>query len=412
MQHELVDHAFTKGPVLEMSTMLLGHEVLGAELPGVPYGHLFRAELRSWLTDNAPGVPEPLDQDARFDHRKTWHQRMAADGWVGLHWPEDKGGRGADPLTQFMYYEEMALARVPEPVNTPGLILLGPTLMACGSTELQERFLPGILGGTEMWCQGFSEPNSGSDLASLRTKARLDGDAWIVDGQKIWTTFGQYADFCFVLARTQPHSSRHRGITLLVCPIDQPGVTVRPIRQISGDDEFCEVFFDGARVPAGWVVGEVDNGWNAAMTMFKFERGDQGYTDHARMLVHLNDIVRTTLESEQAGIISSARASAAKDQQRRLWVRCQELRQLNYRGAILATQGEELGAIGSMTNLVWGELEKDLGSAHAAASGELGTVLGRADTHDRVHSRAASIFSGTSEIQRNIISERLLGLPR
>ena len=394
-----------------MTATLMEHGVLGPELPCVPYDHPFRAELRAWLEEHPP-APEPLEQDERFEYRRAWHRQMAADGWVGLHWPVQYGGRGADPLTQFMYYEELALARAPEPVNTPGLILLGPTLMAHGSEELKERFLPGILSGDEMWCQGFSEPDSGSDLASLRTRAELAGDEWVINGQKVWTTFGQYADYCFVLCRSQAGSERHRGLTLLICPVNQPGVTIRPIRQISGDEEFCEVFFENARGPHSWVVGEIDRGWEAAMTLFQFERGDQGYTDHARMLVNLVGCERVLNESQARGIVSPERATNARARHRELWVRCQGLRQLNYRGAVLAANGKELGAVGSMTNLVWGELEKQLGTAYAEASGFASLVLGRRDTHARLASRAASIYSGTSEIQRNIIAERLLGLPR
>jgi alkylation response protein AidB-like acyl-CoA dehydrogenase len=394
-----------------MSASLPGHDVLGPGLPFTPYDHPFREELRSWLERHQPG-PEPLAQDERFAYRRAWHRELAADRWVGLHWPVEYGGRGADPITQFMYYEELALAGAPEPVNTPGLILLGPTLMAHGSDELKRRFLPGILSADQMWCQGFSEPDSGSDLASLRTRGRIDGDEWVIDGQKTWTTFGQYADFCFVLCRTEPGSERHRGLTLLICPIDQPGVTVRPIPQISGDEEFCEVFFADARAPRDWVVGEPGRGWEAAMTLFQFERGDQGYTDHARMLVHLAQADEALEQSKAAGVISSERAAHSRAVHRELWVRCQGLRQLNYRAALLASERKELGAVGSITNLVWGELEKDLGSAFAEASGSRSLVVPRHDAHGRLHSRAASIYSGTSEIQRNIISERLLGLPR
>lgn len=390
---------------------MMNHRLLGPELPSAPYDHPFRRELRTWLKKHPPGV-EPLNQAAKFEHRRGWHRELAADGWVGLHWPVEHGGRGTDPITQFMYYEELALAGAPEPVNTPGLILLGPTLMAHGSESLKSRFLPGILSGDEMWCQGFSEPNSGSDLASLRTRAELVGDDWVVNGQKIWTTFGQYADYCFVLCRSEAGSERHRGLSLLICPIDQPGVTVRPIKQISGDDEFCEVFFDNARVPREWIVGEIDQGWAAVMTLFQFERGDQGYTDHARMLVRLAESERTLEASVASGLVSTSRAAAARARHSDLWVRCQGLRQLNYRGAALASQGRELGAFGSMTNLVWGELEKELGTALAEASGARSLLLGRPDTQGRLSSRAASIYSGTSEIQRNIIAERLLGLPR
>jgi alkylation response protein AidB-like acyl-CoA dehydrogenase len=390
---------------------LLEHDVLGPQLPAVPYDHPFRAELRGWLEQHRLG-PEPLEQDARIAHRRAWHRELAADGWVGLHWPVEHGGRGADALTQFMYYEELALAGAPEPANTPGLILLGPTLMVHGTEELKKRFLPGILAGEEAWCQGFSEPDAGSDLAAVRTRAELVGDEWVVNGQKIWTTFGQYADLVFVLCRTTPGSERHHGLTLLIVPADQPGVTVRAIKQISGDEEFCEVFLDDARAPRDWVVGKVGQGWAAAMTLFQFERGDQGYTDHARMLVRLRGVEHRLAESEEAGLVSPDRAAVARARHRDLWVRIQGLRLLNYRGAVLATSGEELGPVGSMTNLVWGELEKELGAAAAEAVGAHGLRVGRHDTHERLHTRAASIYSGTSEIQRNIIAERLLGLPR
>jgi len=395
-----------------MSTTLLEHEVLGPELAQTPYTHPFRAEFRAWLQQHATGLDEPLEQDLRIEFRRAWHRTMANDGWTGLHWPVEHGGRGVDPQVQFMYYEELALARAPEPANTPGLILLGPTLMAHGSDELKRRFLPGILSGDQMWCQGFSEPNSGSDLASLRTRAELVDDEWVITGQKIWTTFGQYADFCFVLARTEPGSQRHHGLSMLICPLDQPNVMVRAIKQISGDDEFCEVFFENARAPRDWIVGEVGQGWDVAMTLFQFERGDQGYTDHARLLVRLLDTEQALGKSERASVLSPHRARAAREQLSRLWLRCQELRLLNHRGALLASAGQSLGAVGSITNLVWGELEKDLGSAQAEVAGAHSLVLGRHDTHHRLASRAASIYSGTSEIQRNIISERLLGLPR
>jgi alkylation response protein AidB-like acyl-CoA dehydrogenase len=387
-------------------------EILGPELPSVSYEDDFRRELRAWLADNPAPAGEPDDEGERFDQRRAWQGQMASDGWVGLHWPVEHGGRGAGPLTQFMYYEELALAGVPEPANTAGLILLGPTLMALGSPELQRRFLPSILSGAELWCQGFSEPDAGSDLASMRTSAHLDDDEWVIAGQKTWTTMGHYADYCFVLCRTDPESERHRGLTMLICPTDQPGVEIRPIRQISGDHEFSEVWFDQAKAPAGWIVGEVGQGWAAAMTLFQFERGDQGYTDHGRMLVRLDEAQHALALSLAAGRVSRERASAVKEELESLWVRCQGLRLLNYRGALLSEAGEGLGAIGSLTNLVWGELEKDLAEACAEVCGVSGVLLANPESRRRLAGRAASIYSGTSEIQRNIIAERLLGMPR
>jgi alkylation response protein AidB-like acyl-CoA dehydrogenase len=396
------------------SRTILDRSVLGPDLPQVPFDHPFRVQFSDWLREHGPAGEEPLDQRRRFAYRRAWQRALAEGGWAGIAWPTEYGGHGATPLTQFMQYEEFALAGVPEPANTPGIILLGPTLMVHGSEELKQRFLPKILAGDEIWAQGFSEPDSGSDLASLRTRATLDGDQWRINGQKIWTTFAQYADFCFVLARTDPGSERHRGLTLLICQTRQPGVTVRPIKQISGDEEFCEVFFDDAHAPAAWTVGGVGGGWQTAMTLFQFERSDQGYTDHGRLLVRLEHarrrlrgIIEVHPERLSAFELASFRARFAE-----LWIRCQELRLLNLRMAVIAESGESVSSAGSVTNLVWGELEKDVAQFDADIAGGDGITRGTAAAHHQLASRAASIYSGTSEIQRNIVAERLLGLPR
>ncbi|MEU7810866.1 acyl-CoA dehydrogenase family protein [Pseudonocardia sp. NPDC049154] len=383
--------------------------VLGPDHPAVPFAHPFRAEFAEWLVRNLPTETEPHDEDARFARRRAWQATMNAGGWAGLAWPHEYGGRAEGPLAQLMAYEELALHRAPEPANTPGMILLGPTLMLLGTEELKQRFLPRILTGEDLFCQGFSEPDSGSDLASLRTRARRAGDDWVLDGQKIWTTFADRAGYCFVLARSEPSSQRHRGLTLLICPMDQPGVTVRPIRQISGDSEFAEVFFDGARCPAGWTVGEPGQGWAAAMTLFQFERGDPGYTDHARLLVELTD-ARDLVHAADDAVSHAARADLGR-RATDLWRRCQELRALNIRLALVAETGGQIAEAGSVTNLVWGELAKDVadlvGDAVEAAGAEP-----TASVHHRLASRAKSIYSGTTEIQRTVIAERLLGLPR
>jgi alkylation response protein AidB-like acyl-CoA dehydrogenase len=281
-----------------------------------------------------------------------------------------------------------------------------------GSDELKARFLPAILSAEEIFCQGFSEPNSGSDLASLRTRARLEGDEWVIDGQKIWTTWAQYADYCFVLCRSDPASERHRGMTLLVCPMDQPGVTVRPITQISGDPEFAEVFFDGARAPASYAVGGVDDGWSTAMILFGFERADQGFTDHSRMLVELYDIAAELRAAAEARRLSTHAIAKARLRLAELWIRCQQLRRLNLRTAVRGEAGEAIGMGGSIVNLFWGELERDIGELGADVHGVRGLLAGTAPAHRLLASRGGTIHSGTSEIQRNIIAERLLGLPR
>ncbi|MCW3019232.1 MAG: acyl-CoA dehydrogenase [Solirubrobacterales bacterium] len=397
---------------MSASTSALASRVLGPEISLVPEDHPFRQEFRGWLAAHASGAPEPLDQDERFALRRAWQRTLFDGGWAGPAWPEEVGGRGAGPLHQFMYYEELALARAPEAVNTPGIALLGPTLMVLGSDELKARFLPAILSGEEIYCQGFSEPNAGSDLASLRTRARLDGQEWVIDGQKIWTTWAQYSDFCFVLCRTEADSERHRGLTLLICPLDQPGVSVRPITQISGDPEFAEVFFDGARAPAEYAVGAIGDGWATAMILFQFERADQCFTDHARMLVRLADIAGELRTAAREKLLPEHAVAQARLRLAELWIRCQQLRRLNLRVAVRGEAGEAIGMGGSIVNLFWGELERDIGELGAFVDGVRGLLLGTETSHHLLASRAGTIYSGTSEIQRNIIAERLLGLPR
>jgi alkylation response protein AidB-like acyl-CoA dehydrogenase len=389
----------------------LPSSILGPEISAAPDDHPFRREFRGWLAEHSPGIPEPLDQDEKFELRRAWQRTLFEGGWAGPAWAEEYGGRGAGPLHQFMYYEELALARAPYIANTPGISLLGPTLIEVGSEELKSRFLPAMLSSEEIFCQGFSEPNAGSDLAAIRAKARLEGDEWVIDGQKIWTTWAQYSDWCFVLCRTDPDSQRHKGLTLLICPVDQEGVTVRPIEQISGDPEFAEVFFDGARCPASYAVGGVNDGWTTAMILFQFERGDQGFTDHSRMLVRLHDIAAELSEPATAQI-SSRVVDQARERLAGLWVRCQQLRRFNLRVAVRGEAGEGIGMNGSVTNLFWGELEREIGELGAQVHGARGLLLDTEPGHEVLATRAGTIHSGTSEIQKNIIAERLLGLPR
>jgi alkylation response protein AidB-like acyl-CoA dehydrogenase len=386
--------------------------VLGPEISLVPEDDPFRQEFRRWLAEHWPGTPEPLDQDERIKVRRDWQGTLAQGGWAGPAWPEQFGGRGAGPLAQYMYYEEMALARAPEPANTPGMILLGPTLMVHGTEELRARYLPSILSGEKLYSQGFSEPDAGSDLASLRTRARAEGEEWIIDGQKTWTTFAQYSDYCFVLCRTDADSERHRGLTLIICPTDQPGVTIAPIEQISGDEEFAEVFFDCARAPLSETVGAPGEGWKAAMTMFQFERADHGFTDHARLLVRLEDLRGELHHAAREKRLPGSALAELRPRAAELWIRCQKLRRFNLRAAVRAENGEQVGLFGSVVNLFWADLEKDVAQFGADIQGARGLVAHTERSHHLLASRGASIYSGTSEIQRNIIAERILRLPR
>jgi alkylation response protein AidB-like acyl-CoA dehydrogenase len=386
--------------------------ILGPELPVVREDDPFRREFRLWLTDHLPSDPEPSDPHEKIAFRRRWQRTLFEGGWAGPAWPAEYGGRGAGPLQQFMYYEELALARAPNLANEAGIVLLGPTLMVHGRDDLKERFLPGILSGEEIWSQGFSEPNAGSDLAALRTRARLDRGEWIINGQKIWTSWIHSATWSFVLCRTDPESRRHHGLSMLICELDQPEITTRPIIQMNRDSEFGEVFYDAARVPEDLIVGEPGEGWNVAMTMFQFERADQGFTDHARLLVQLDDMIGEFRRAQRESRMPAPEQSAARLTVAELWVRCQQLRQLNLRAAINAQAGAQVGAAGSMVKLFWSELEQDI----AALRARVGWIEGLRDdseiAYDHLASRATTIYSGTSEIQRNIVAERILGLPR
>jgi alkylation response protein AidB-like acyl-CoA dehydrogenase len=380
--------------------------ILGPDISVVGADHPFRRELRTWLNSASPRRPEPRDQDEKFRFRRDWQRLQYRDGWAGTTWPAQYGGRDAGPIEQFIYHEEMALARAPEMVNTPGIILFGPTLMIHGTPQLCERFLPGILSGDDIWCQGFSEPDSGSDLASVRTSAHLDGDEWVITGHKIWTTWAAYADLCFVLCRTEQADRPHEELSLLICRMDQPGVTTRPIHQISGDSEFGEVFFDEVRTPKDLIVGGRGDGWKVAMTMFEFERGDQGFTDHTRLLMDLAEI------RDNVRVLHNANGMNFASRWAQLWIRCQQLRRLNLRNAVGQGHGVAIGPGGSAIKLFWSELTQAVAELRLDVAGTTGRHLREDAAYQFLASRATSIYSGTNEIQRNIVAERILQLPR
>jgi alkylation response protein AidB-like acyl-CoA dehydrogenase len=387
-------------------------DTLGPELAVAPERSEFRQRFRSWLHENAPRIPAPLDERANFEHRREWQRTLHEGGWASPSWQTEFGGLGTSPVEQFIYYEELALARAPVVVNESGILLLGPTLMVHGTGELQRQFLPGIASGEDIWCQGFSEPNAGSDLAALRARAVREGDEWVITGQKIWTTWAKYSQWCFVLCRTEAGSERHRGLSMLIVGMDQATIDSRPIRQITGDSDFSEVFFDGARTPLEFTVGAPGQGWEVAMTLLRFERADQGYTDHARLLAALADArqrLRMSVADDQIG------ASQAYELRLRiadLWARCQQLRRFNLRTAMRSTNGMPAGLESSAIKLHWTRLTKDMAELSIEIDGADGLRAGARVAHELLASRAHSIYSGTDEIQRNIVAERILGLPR
>jgi alkylation response protein AidB-like acyl-CoA dehydrogenase len=374
-----------------------------------PEEEKFRSELRAWLAEVLPGLPskpDANDWEGRREYDMRWQRMLYEAGYAGIDWPKEAGGRGASPVEQLIYLEEMEAARAPGVgVGFVGLLHAGPTIVAEGTREQKERFLPSILKGEAVWCQGFSEPDAGSDLASIRTRAVPDGDEYVVSGQKIWTSHAQVADFCELLVRTGSEEARHRGISWLVMPMDLPGVQVRPLRTIAGSAEFSELFLDEVRIPVANRVGAENDGWRVAMVTFAFERG----TAFVGELMQSMELVR-----ELAG---EARTAGAWDDpvvRRRLAelaVELEALWALTRRNVTEASKSGVPGIGGSVFKLAFSELRKRLADAWMDLVGEEGLVWGEAaDTW--VNSFSRTIAAGTSQIQRNILAERVLGLPK
>lgn len=380
----------------------------------------FRAEVRDWLAANLTrdfadivGTGGPGHEHEHLERRRAWERRLGVGGWIGIGWPTSVGGRGCSIGEQVIFHEEYARAGGPGRLMHMSEQLLGPTLIEFGTVEQQRRFLPGILAGETLWCQGYSEPGAGSDLAGISTRARRDGDAYVVDGQKVWTSLAHIADWCFVLARTEPGSARHRGLSYLLVPMDQPGVEVRPIVQITGTSEFNEVFFDRARTDADNLVGAEGEGWRVAMGTLAFERG----------VATLGQQVGFARELD--AVIAAAKANGAVDDpaiRARLVDAWAGLKVMRYT-ALDTLRSAADGAPGleaSISKLQWANWHRDLGELAvdvAAADGLAGLVTGDGYELDDAQAlflftRSDTIYGGSNEVQRNIIAERMLGLPR
>jgi alkylation response protein AidB-like acyl-CoA dehydrogenase len=374
----------------------------------------FREEIRSWLAEHLTGEWAALkglggpgrDHEA-YDERLAWNRHLAAHGWTCVGWPVEHGGRGLSLAQQVIFHEEYARADAPARVNHLGEELLGPTLIALGTPEQQQRFLPRIVAVEELWCQGYSEPDAGSDLANVQTRARLEGEEWVIDGQKVWTSLAHEADWIFVVARTEPGSQRHQGLSFLLVPVDQPGVEVRPIEQLTGGSEFNEVFFTGARTAADLVVGEVGGGWSVAMALLGFERGVSTLAQQVGFARELD------------GVIALARANGAIDDpflRDRLAQAKVEL-SVMHANALRTLESPPPGAE-SIAKLVWSQWHRRLGELAMEVSGPDGLTVAEApyelDQWQRLFlfSRADTIYGGSDEIQRNILAERVLGLPK
>jgi alkylation response protein AidB-like acyl-CoA dehydrogenase len=378
----------------------------------------FRGEVRAWLEDNlrgefagVRGMGGPGREHEAFEERVAWDRHLAASGWTCLGWPAEYGGRGLSLLQQVIFHEEYAKADAPARVSHIGEELLGPTVMAFGTEEQKQRFLPGIRNVTDLWCQGYSEPGAGSDLASVSTRARLDGDEWVLDGQKVWTSMAHVADWCFVVARTEPGSKRHAGLSYLLVPMHQAGVEVRPIEQLTGTSEFNEVFFDGARTEASLVVGEPGDGWKVAMGTLGFERGVSTIGQQvgfARELEGVVEMARANGAIEDAGI---------RDRLVRARMGLEVMRLNALRTLAGFSTGSE-GPEASISKLVWANWHRGLGELAMEVAGA-SSLVAEAPPYDLdqwqrlfLFTRSDTIYGGSNEIQRNIISERVLGLPR
>jgi alkylation response protein AidB-like acyl-CoA dehydrogenase len=376
----------------------------------------FRREIAAWLADNLSGEfaavkgrGGPGDEHALVEERKAWERRLGEAGWIGVGLPGDVGGRDLSLTQQVIFYEEYARAEGPGRMGHIGEGLLAPTLVHFGSDEQKQRFLPGILSGEDIWCQGYSEPGAGSDLANVQTRAELDGDEWVLNGQKVWTSGAAWSDWCFVICRSDPEATpKHAGISYILCPMDQPGVEVRPIVQMTGDAEFSEVFFNDARTARGNVVGEVNGGWKVAMGTLAFERGASTLGQQMSFQNELDEIIAIAKQNGKSEdpIIRQRIADA--------WI---GLRIQRY-NALRTLSGEDSGREGMITKIYWATWHRNLGKLAMDVIGPASEIAEDApyalSRLQRMYlfARSDTIYAGSNQIQRNIISERALGMPR
>ena len=378
----------------------------------------FRDEVRAWLAEHLVG--EFLEfggrgaaaSDEGFELRTRWEKELAHGGWLGLGFPTRYGGREASISAQIVFAYECAHAGAPYRLSIQGTEMIGPTLVAVGSEAQRRRFLPQILAADVIWCQGFSEPNAGSDLANVRTQARLEGDHWVIDGQKIWTTFGHHADWIYVLCRTNGDAPKHRGLSMLLVPMHQPGVEVRPIRNLASSSEFCEVFFDNARTDADLVVSEIDDGWQVALTVLGFERATATLPHQMQFEREVDDLIALARRSGRAGDAS------LRDQLADAWIGVRILGFNNSRSLSALMRDGNPGPESSIAKLYWSEWHQRLCKLKLDVLGADALLYDYGDDgfermqHSFLLSRAETIYGGSSQIQRNTIGERVLGLPR
>ena len=376
------------------------------DLSFTPEEQAFAAEIRAWLAVHLELPPSFATLDEEIAWGRAWQAKLAADRWVGIHWPSEYGGRGASPVQVALYNMEYARSRALQPVNRVGINLAGPTLLAHGTDAQKQQWLPRILDAEEIWCQLFSEPGAGSDLAALSTRATPVDDGWLLDGQKVWTSYAQYARWGIALVRTNPDAPKHRGISYVVVDMTAPGIEVRPLVQITGEAEFNEVFFDEVFVPADHLVGGLDQGWAVANTTLAHERGTAfPFKEQVVHEVYLDELYAL---AAARGLLDDVEISDALAQS---YAELRVLRLHNWRTLSRVAQGIEPGPESSITKLAWTDMTQHMSDAALAVLGGEAPLRGRW-SRQWLWSKAASIAGGTSEVQRTIIGDRILGLPR
>jgi alkylation response protein AidB-like acyl-CoA dehydrogenase len=365
----------------------------------------FRDELRGWLAENPPGEP-PESEDGNYAWRRDFQRRLAAGGWAAVHWPREYGGRGVTLTESAIFFEELGRSGAPLPANVLGLLLAGPTIMIWGDQEQKDRYLAPIVTGDEIWCQGFSEPEAGSDLASLKTRAVKHGDEWVVTGQKVWTSGAQHSKWCMLVARTDTDAPKHKGLTYFLLDMEQEAVQVRPLRQITGESEFNELFIEEARIPDANVLGGEGNGWKVALTTLMNERAGLAFFLQVRLRQLLDELL---VEATDRELLDDP---VIADRLGELHLKAEVLRLTAYRGLTAIEKYGQPGPEGSLTKWMWSETNQQLTQFAADLLGTEALRSGTQWSYELLRARGNTIEGGTTEILKNIVAERVLGLPK
>jgi len=387
------------------------------DLTPTPHEREFREELRAWLASNVPPPYEGSlaeDSPAHVAYLRAWQHRLYEGGWLGLTWPREYGGRGLGPVEQSIFMEEMARASAPPVLGLVGIALIGPTIIAYGTDEQKRQYIAPMLAGDKIWCQGYSEPNAGSDLGGLSTRAVADGDHFVVNGQKVWTSFAHVADYCFALVRTDPAVPKYKGITCLLIDMKSPGVSTRPLRMMSGDADFSEVFFTDVMVPSSQVLGEVNGGWGVGLTALMFERANLGGGAQVGLAALVDAL------AEAVFTLPRAHGVAADDPLVRqkiagIWVEIEVFRLTAARALARVGAGGQPGPEGSILKLFYSDLAQRAAQAAMEILGPYGQLTGGPTggvAYAYLRSRGGTIEGGTSEMLRNTVAQRVLGLPK